>query len=58
MCVQHCEIKENLLWKSRFRISRIIKLQSVAFLGVKNYPKYIFDRIHNQPVFKTLNSKQ
>jgi len=21
------------------------------FLGVKNYPKYIFEKIHNQPVF-------
>jgi len=31
-----------------------LKLQSVAFLGVKNDPKYIFDKIYNQPVFKTI----
>jgi len=31
-----------------------LKLQSVAFLGVKNDPKHIFENIHNQPVFKTI----
>jgi len=24
------------------------------FFRVKNYPKYIFEKIHNQPVFKTI----
>jgi len=31
-----------------------LKLQSVAFFGVKNDPKYIIEKMHNQPVFKTL----
>jgi len=24
------------------------------FFLVKNYPKYIFEKIHNQPMFKTI----
>jgi len=31
-----------------------LKLQSVAFLGLKVNQKYIFEKIHNQPVFKTI----
>jgi len=30
------------------------KLQSVAFWGVKNDPKSIFEKMHNQPVFNTI----
>jgi len=25
-----------------------------SFFGVENYPKHIFEKIHNQPVFKTI----
>jgi len=30
-----------------------VKASVRSFLGVKNDPKYIFEKIHNQPVFKT-----
>jgi len=31
-----------------------LKLQPVAFSWVKNDPKYIFEKIQNQPVFETV----
>jgi len=41
---------KNFSFKNDFQA---LKLKSVAFFGVKNYPKYIFEKIHYQPVFKT-----
>jgi len=31
-----------------------VKAAVRSFFGVKNDPKYIFEKIHNQPLFKTL----
>jgi len=32
----------------------LLKFKVHSFWGVKNYPKYIFEKIHNQPVFMCL----
>jgi len=46
--------KHNTLGMFIMNTTNKLKLQSAAFWGVKNDPKYTFEKIHNQLVFKAI----